>query len=256
MIERRKLDENSLDAFLGGKIFLYQPLNGYRANIDSILLAASVNARAGQSVLELGCGVGAVLFALMSRVHGLNTVGIERQEQYARLAIRNAAYNGFDADILECDISLLPEKYKNLQYDHVILNPPYFGSRKSMRLSQLDKDLAKRERTFVLDDWLDVAIKRCTTKGEVTIIHQADRLAQILKSFDKKLGDVRILPVSSFTGERAKRVIVRGKKGSASPLQLLTPLIMHEGFRSDKLNNNYTSYAEGILRKGFGISWK
>ena len=49
----------SYDAFLGGQVHLYQPKKGYRAGVDPVLLAACVNATAGQSVLELGCGAGA-----------------------------------------------------------------------------------------------------------------------------------------------------------------------------------------------------
>ena len=47
------------DAFLGGKLHLKQPRRGYRAGVDPVLLAAAVPAQAGQSVLDLGCGVGA-----------------------------------------------------------------------------------------------------------------------------------------------------------------------------------------------------
>jgi tRNA1Val (adenine37-N6)-methyltransferase len=46
--------ETTFDAFLGGRITLEQPTKGYRAGVDPVLLAASVPARAGQSVLELG----------------------------------------------------------------------------------------------------------------------------------------------------------------------------------------------------------
>ena len=86
MIENESSESNSLDEFIGGKISLFQPLNGYRVNTDSILLAAAIDAKKGQRVLELGCGVGAVLFALMSRIDGLDVVGIEVQKKYAQLA--------------------------------------------------------------------------------------------------------------------------------------------------------------------------
>ena len=50
--------ELSHDAFLGGRLRIAQPRAGYRAGIDPVLFAASIPARAGQSVLELGCGSG------------------------------------------------------------------------------------------------------------------------------------------------------------------------------------------------------
>ena len=254
MTNEENFEQCSLDAFVGGKISLFQPLNGYRANVDSILLAASVNAKTGESVLELGCGVGAVLFSLMSRITGLNTVGIEIQKQYANLAIRNAAYNGFNADIIECDICSVPDEYKKLKYDHVILNPPFFSLGSSVKMRLGDEDLAKRERNHSLEVWLDVAIKRCAVKGDVVLIHQAERLGQIMKIIDKRLGDIKILPVSSFSGTSAKRILVKGKKGSLSPLKILAPLVMHRDSKLENLDKTYTKNVEGILRKGNSVS--
>ena len=62
------VDELSKDDFLGGAIKIWQPKNGYRAGMDPILLAATVNVSEGQKVLDLGCGVGTASFAIGFRV--------------------------------------------------------------------------------------------------------------------------------------------------------------------------------------------
>ncbi|WP_348656358.1 methyltransferase, partial [uncultured Sulfitobacter sp.] len=72
-------DALTRDAFLGGKLHLWQPRKGYRAGVDPVLLAATVPAQAGQRVLELGCGVGAVSLCLGARVPGLQLTGVEIQ---------------------------------------------------------------------------------------------------------------------------------------------------------------------------------
>ncbi|MCO4829001.1 MAG: methyltransferase, partial [Lentibacter algarum] len=56
------------DAFLGGRLKLWQPKQGYRAGVDPVLLAASIAAKAGESVLDLGCGAGAAALCLGRRV--------------------------------------------------------------------------------------------------------------------------------------------------------------------------------------------
>ena len=48
--------ENGL---LGGRVRLLQPARGYRVAVDAVLLAAAVDARSGQHILDLGAGVGA-----------------------------------------------------------------------------------------------------------------------------------------------------------------------------------------------------
>ena len=51
------------DGFLGGRLRIAQPAQGYRAGADAVMLAAACPARPGQSVLELGCGAGVALMA-------------------------------------------------------------------------------------------------------------------------------------------------------------------------------------------------
>jgi hypothetical protein len=92
--------ETTQDAFLGGRVQLLQPRKGYRAGLDPVLLAASVPAQAGDTVLELGCGVGAALFCLAARVPGLTLTGVELQADYADLARQNADLNGTGAEIV------------------------------------------------------------------------------------------------------------------------------------------------------------
>ena len=58
------------DRLLGGKVRLRQPRDGYRAAIDPVLLAASVPAKPGERVLDLGTGAGAAALCLMARVEG------------------------------------------------------------------------------------------------------------------------------------------------------------------------------------------
>ena len=78
--------ETTNDLFLGGKVTALQPAKGYRAGIDAVLLAASVPAKAGETVLELGCGVGVASLCLAARVEGVEITGVELQPEYAALA--------------------------------------------------------------------------------------------------------------------------------------------------------------------------
>jgi len=87
-------DLHSYDQFLGGRLTVAQPKTGYRAGVDPVLLAASVPAGRGESVLELGCGVGVASLCLAARVPGLKITGVEIQPDAAILAAQNAQHNG------------------------------------------------------------------------------------------------------------------------------------------------------------------
>ena len=56
------------DAFLGGALRVLQPLSGYRAGVDAVLLAAAAPLDAGRAarVLDCGAGVGTVGLSLPS----------------------------------------------------------------------------------------------------------------------------------------------------------------------------------------------
>ena len=92
------------DLFLGGKVRIRQPAKGYRAGLDPVLLAAAVDAKAGQSVLELGMGVGTALVCLGARVPGLTLAGVEIQPELAALACENVSRAGLIADVITSDL--------------------------------------------------------------------------------------------------------------------------------------------------------
>ena len=85
--------ETTLDGLLNRRIMLEQPAKGFRVAVDTIFLASAVPARAGQGVLELGCGVGGAMLALACRVPEISITGLEIQEDLVRLGAGNIARN-------------------------------------------------------------------------------------------------------------------------------------------------------------------
>ena len=95
------------DTFLNQRLIIRQPRNGYRAATDPVFMAASVPARAGQSILDIGCGVGVASLCLGARISGLSLTGIELQVDYTKLAKVNAANNNLYFDVINADLANL-----------------------------------------------------------------------------------------------------------------------------------------------------
>ncbi|MGH7185899.1 MAG: methyltransferase, partial [Pseudomonadota bacterium] len=85
----------STDDFLGGRIAVIQPRRGHRAGSDAVFLAASVPARSGERVLDVGAGVGVAGLCLLARVPGVEVTAVEIEFGLCALAAKNAARNGF-----------------------------------------------------------------------------------------------------------------------------------------------------------------
>lgn len=241
--------ETTDDSFLGGKLVLRQPREGYRAGIDPVLLAASVSAKPGEQILDLGCGIGAVMHCLAARVDGVSVVGLEVQGDLVALAEHNIKTNGLEdrLKVIQGDILSLPPALKPDSFHHVVCNPPYMEGDSGNPSPNKIKSTANHEGDATLADWVKAACKLARHKGSVTFIHRADRLEDLMAAFAGTLGDIHVLPLWPKEGAPAKRVIVRGRKGVSSPTKILPGLVMHGA------DGAYTPEIDAIPRKGAAL---
>lgn len=249
MNERFADGDLSADAFLGGRLILHQPRDGYRAGIDPVLLAASVPARTGESLLDLGCGAGAAMLCCARRVEGLRITGLELQPAYADLAGRNAAANGLAADIVTGDIADMPEALRKRQFDHIIANPPYFDRAAGTPARDAGRNRAMAEGT-PLDAWVRAASKRAAPKGSVTFIQRTERLPELLNAMAGYLGSMELLPLIPRAGRPARLALLRGRKGGRAGFRLHHGWLLHEGPTHPGDRENYTPATACILREG------
>ncbi len=232
--------------FLGGRVRLWQPRSGYRAGVDPVLLAASVPAQAGQSVLELGCGAGAAIQCLMARVPHLKATGVELQAGYADLARRNSEQNAA-ITVVEADLNALPNDLRQEQFDHVIANPPYYRAGAHSPATDAGRQIALGEDT-PLEDWINVAARRLAPRGYLHMIQRADRLPDMLAGCAGHLGSIQVLPLAPRVDRGAELVVLRARKGGRAAFRLHAPLILHLGEQHVEDGESYTPVVSAVLR--------
>lgn len=249
-------DETDLthDAFLGGRLHLLQPRRGFRAGIDAVLLASAVPAGAGDTVLELGAGVGTASLCLANRIPKAKITGVELQSDYARLAQQNAASNGLECTFLEADLSDLPSVLRQMQFSHVMMNPPYFDRTKGQGATDNGRETALGEGT-PLSTWIDVGIRRLAPKGSLTVIQRIERLPDVLTAVYPRLGSIRIKPICSRIGRPPKLFLLRGILAGRAPFAISSSLTMHEGVDHTDDKESYTPEVSAILRNGAALGW-
>ncbi len=240
-------EELDRHGFLGERIRVWQPRAGYRSGADTVLLAAACPARAGQRVLDLGCGGGVATFCLATRIQDLTLHGLEVQPAYADLARRNADALGIAMTVHEGDVAAIPATLRETQVDHVIANPPYYDEFASTPPGDPGKDRAFRADAS-LAVWIDTALRRLTTGGWLTVIHRTDCLPVLLAALEGRAGAIAIKPLAPRTGRPADRLILRARKGAAAPLTLHAPFVMHDGTRHERDSDPFSEAAERVLR--------
>ena len=245
------MNDTTEDRVLDGRITLRQPARGYRAGLDAALLAAACDAGPGQRVIEAGCGAGGALLAAAARRPEARFVGIERDPAALALALGNIVANGMEGRVeaVAGDVAL---RYSGLGlpvFDAGMANPPFFDDAGAIR-----GPAAERRGAWMADDgleaWIGFLSKAVREGGTITLIHRADRLADILRLLEPKAGSAQVRPVQPFADQPAKRVLVRAIKTGKAPMRLLPPLILH-----DRDGGKHSAQAEAILRGEAALAW-
>ncbi len=234
------------DHLLGGRVRLRQPARGYRVAIDPVLLAAAVPAAAGATVLDAGAGSGAASLCLATRLPGCRIVGLELQPGLLRLASQNVALNdlGRRVEMVQGDLEQPPLGIAGRSFDHVMTNPPYLAAGAAAASPIAERVLANLEQELDLAGWLAGCLRRLRPGGMLTLIHRADRLADLLAALRGQIGDLVVFPLWPRAGQPAKRILVQGRKGSRGPLTLAQGLVLHAE------DGGFSAAADAILRQG------
>ncbi len=221
----------TLDDFLGGIVRLRQPRSGFRAGLDSVILAAAVDARPGEILFEPGMGVGVASVCLAARIPGIRIIGVEMDRTALALARANVNANGFTHRIAICpgNIAAPPPPIASAHFDQVFLNPPFQEdgagtpppnpSRAQAHMALGGPDL---------EGWLQLALERLKPKGRLTLVHRSDRLDRILAVLAGRLGEITVHPLWPMAGRAAKRVLITGRRDVRGGLTISPGLVLHE----------------------------
>ncbi len=235
-------DEVTKDEFLGGLISLKQPKQGYRITSDTVFLAATLKANAGENIFDVGSGTGGILSCFAARLGedaaALDMSGVDVQPDLLLLArLNNQSINYVYGDIMQEVEGCEPNSFH-----HVVSNPPYYEKGKVTKSPFTTKAVAHGNDMDDLTLWIERCLRMVRPKGYLSLVHRADRLDDILAALKPKAGSIIIYPLYSKAGEDASRVIIRAQKGGKGLLSLKSGLIVH------KSDGKYTDVADNILR--------
>lgn len=240
---------------LGGRVRYDQFAKGYRTGLEPVLMAASIPARPGETVLEGGCGAGAALLCLSARIPGVHGVGLESDPETLTLAGQNIDNNPSPDGltrlrILQAHLPDIPRNLRGLtptangRFHHVMANPPWHSPHGTPSPDS-KRRLALSAETTAPEDWIRALTKWVLPGGTLTFVLSAavaDRACQTL--LENRCGSIQFYPFWPRAGREAKLVLVRAVHGGRGIFRLRAGLVLHEA------DGRFTAAAERVLRDG------
>ena len=197
-------------------------------NLDTLLLADFIKVPyRAKTVVDIGTGNGVLMLYLADKTKA-KIIGIEIQEEVAKLAINNISLNDLNERL-----SVIIDDVKNVHLkgiDCVICNPPFF---KVNALTKKNIDpavaMARHEITMTFEDLLQATSHMLKQGGYFYFIHRPDRIGEIIKTLEKyQLTIKRMRFVHPYLNREANHVLVCAVKQGFEGVRMDPPLILYK----------------------------
>jgi tRNA1(Val) A37 N6-methylase TrmN6 len=234
----------TVDAVLGGRLRLEQPVKGPRVGLDAVFLAQAIPILSG-SVVDVGAGTGVVGLAVAQKAAGVVLTAIELDAGLAAMIGRNALSNGLEHQVrvVHGDV-LAPLRELGLEpssQDYVLCNPPFATTGEGRVAASPVRQRAHVMAAGDLEHWARRWSALARADGQLAIVHRADRIGEILAALDARFGAIEIMPLFPRVGVAAHRVLVRGIKGSRALPTLHAGMVLHDA------NGDWTPAVQAVL---------
>ncbi len=222
-------DETLEDLQLSG-LQLIQKKKNFRFGMDAVLLADFAVIRPGDRVADLGTGTGILPVLLIGRGKGSWFLGVEIQDEMAKMARRTMELNGLldRVDILRGDAADLRSMMPGCSFDAVICNPPYGMPGKSMVSRDAPLITARHQGDHTLQDFLQAAFHLLKGKGKLFLVYPAAQMFSLMTALKAAhLEPKHFRLVYPDIKHPANLVLMEAVKDARPLLQPMPPLIVH-----------------------------
>jgi len=227
-----------------GGLVLAQPERGYRYALDPFLLAAFVQPRLREKVVDIGTGCGIIALLLARKWPTLKVWGLEVQSELADLAKANVARNGLGerCTILEADARQGGDLFPEESFQRVVSNPPFRPPGTGRVSPEPQRALARQEISLTLADLVASASALLDHGGILDFIHLPERLPEIFRALSEgNLEPKKLRLVHSYCDKAPDMALISARKGGRPGLDVLPPLVI---FRSRGV---YTAETREVL---------
>ncbi len=227
-------------------IRLYQPKDGYRFSVDSLLLFDFVNLRKAEHIADLGAGSGIIGILLAGKYPDASVDLFEIQDNLVRLAKKNVILNTVEerVQVIKCDLRELHASQTGApRHDLVVSNPPFRRLNSGRLNSGKERAIARHEITLRLRDCVNAASSLLRNRGRFCLIYHPCRLSELIDVMkDRGIEAKRMRFVHSTRSSEAKMILLEAVRGGRAGLKVEAPFYI---YRED---GGYTEEMERIYK--------
>lgn len=225
-----------------GTVIINQPRRGHRFTIDSVLLADFCRIKRADRILEPGAGTGIVSILLAKKFPSASFTAVEVQPELAYLCRRNVSENGLNGRIcvIQADVADLESAGFRGRFDAIVANPPYTRAGAGRRSPLHERRTARQDAAGAIEAWLDLG-RFLKNRGRYFLVFPSSRLGELVALMrERRLEPKRLRLIHPYLERPAPLVLVEAVKSAGVGLEVLPPLILHEGAGySDELRRIY-----------------
>ncbi len=239
-------EDEDISPFIRGKIRIIQKREGYRFNIDSLLLVDFLNIKSSGKIIDIGTGSGIIPILISLKYKNLKLYALEVQEDLFDIAKRNFQINNVHVQIALGNVKDVKKIYNHQYFDYVVINPPYF---KEGNYKNIQEKIARSEALAKLEDFIYGSWYLLKNKGKLYLINITERFSEtvsLLKKYNIQPKRYRFIHPS--INEKATHFLVEASKNAKEGGEIVeAPLIIYENPKEKK----YTDYVWNLLENGF-----
>ncbi len=239
------MENYHLTPFIRGKVLIYQPQNGYRFNLDSVLLSNFFQTnKKNAKIIDLGTGSGIIPVLISLKYPDLEFYAVEIQKQFYELAEKTFKENHLNVKLLNEDINSLKKTFPSSYFDYVITNPPYLKEYKTENENLL---IARSEEKATIEDFIKVSSYLLKNKGKFFAVFPVYRFTEVILYLSQNnLIPKRLRFIYPTKDEKATHFLVEAQKGVKLGNETIEkPLIVYK----DSKNKVYSEEVNFILEK-------
>jgi len=239
-------EDEDISPFIRGKIRIIQKREGYRFNIDSLLLVDFLNIKSSGKIIDIGTGSGIMPILISLKYKNLKLYALEVQEDLFDIAKRNFQINNVNVQVALGNVKDVKKIYNHQYFDYVVINPPYF---KEGNYKNIQEKIARSEALSKLEDFIYGSWYLLKNKGKIYLINITERFSEtvsLLKKYNIQPKRYRFIHPS--INEKATHFLVEASKNAKEGGEIVeAPLIIYENPKEKK----YTDYVWNLLENGF-----